>query len=132
MKFYDTCSLLLLDEEQIEEKFVISSITLKELEEIKTSNRKTEDIKYKVRKLTNWLSNNRAKYDVIIYTMQMLEPITEKQLPINNDTEILSCAIWYDKNVMPDEVTFVTNDLSLFSIANLFFGEDSVESIDVE
>lgn len=132
MKFYDTCSLLLLDEEQIEEKFVISSITLKELEEIKTSNRKTEDIKYKVRKLTNWLSNNRAKYDVIIYTMQMLEPITEKQLPINNDTEILSCAIWYDKNVMPDEVIFVTNDLSLFSIANLFFGEDSVESIDVE
>lgn len=48
IKFYDTCSLLLLGERLFEtqEPFVISSITLKELEEIKTSANKDADIKY--------------------------------------------------------------------------------------
>jgi len=52
MKFYDTSSLLLkagtlFDEN--EEKFAISSITLKELEEIKTSFNKDANIKYTAR-----------------------------------------------------------------------------------
>ena len=42
MIFYDTSSLLLLNE--ITEPFVISSITIQELEEIKSSTRKSEDV----------------------------------------------------------------------------------------
>ena len=46
-KFYDTCSLLLktnhlFDEEDV--KVVISSISLKELEDIKTANNKDAEI----------------------------------------------------------------------------------------
>ena len=37
-KFYDTCALLKLMHKAFEEKFIISNITLKELENIKTSN----------------------------------------------------------------------------------------------
>ena len=56
----------------------------------------------------------------------MLTPMVEADLEINNDTKILACAFDYDKNVHPDETYFVTNDLSLSNIANLFFGEDCI------
>lgn len=57
----------------------------------------------------------------------MLKPIQDKELEINNDTKILATAIDYDNNFKPDETIFVTNDLSLYNLANLFFGEDSIE-----
>jgi hypothetical protein len=130
MKFYDTCSLLNLNNEMLEKEiFIISSITLKELEEIKISNNKTEDIKYQARQLTNWLKNNKDKYKVIIFKNQMLEDITYLDLPINNDTKILSCAMFADK-MYPDELLFVTNDLSLYNMANLYFGEDSIIQVE--
>lgn len=47
--FYDTSSLLLRADNLFNnenETIVISTITLKELEEIKTNGRKSEDIKY--------------------------------------------------------------------------------------
>jgi predicted ribonuclease YlaK len=56
----------------------------------------------------------------------MLKPIEEKNLEITNDTKILATAIDFDTN---DETIFVTNDLALKNIANLFFGEDSIMSI---
>ena len=51
IKFYDTCSLLKADESIFEEKFAISSITLEELESIKTSIHKDQETKYQARKL---------------------------------------------------------------------------------
>jgi hypothetical protein len=53
IKFYDTCSLILNAENLFKEKekFVISSITLEELENIKTSNTKDIDNKIAVRHL---------------------------------------------------------------------------------
>lgn len=62
----------------------------------------------------------------------MLEPILHKSLEINNDMKILACAIDYDTNVHPDETIFITNDLALQSIANLFFGNDSIKAINEE
>lgn len=60
----------------------------------------------------------------------MLKPIIEKGLSITNDTKILATAIHYDKYCHPDETVFITNDLALRHIANLFFGEDSIFSIE--
>jgi hypothetical protein len=48
IKFYDTSSLLAMSKLP-EEIFIISNITLSELEEIKDSNRKTDDIRAKAR-----------------------------------------------------------------------------------
>ena len=59
----------------------------------------------------------------------MLRPIADKALPFNDDLRILATAIDYDNTRHPDETIFVTNDLSLKNIANLFFGEDSIESV---
>ena len=58
----------------------------------------------------------------------MMEPILEKNLEPSDDMKILACAFWYDCNLYPDDITFVTNDLALKEIAGLFFGSDSIES----
>ena len=134
MKFYDTCSLLLKVEDLFSEgKFAISSITLEELEGIKTSAHKDAETKYHARKILSQLADNPKEYEVWIFRDYMLGPIKEKGFEsINNDLKILSCAINYDKEVHPDDTIFVTNDLALYNIANLFFGEDSIESVKIE
>ena len=132
-RFYDTCSLLLKTDSLFEEKnkpFAISSITLEELENIKTSKNKDADIKYTARKLLHLLNEHIGEYDVHIYTEDMIKPIEEKHLPVTNDTRILATAFDYDNNVHPDETIFVTNDLSLKAMANLFFGDGIIESVE--
>ena len=133
-KFYDTCSLLLKANTLFDndEKFAISSITLEELENIKTSTTRDADIKYAARKLLHSLDEHRGEYDIHIFTQTMLNPIVEKDLPITNDMKILATAIDYDTNIHPDETVFVTNDLALKAIANLFFGDKMLESVDEE
>ena len=56
-----------------EENIIISSITLTELENIKTSAHKDVDIKYSARKLTHLLSDNPDKYQVWIFKEKMLD-----------------------------------------------------------
>lgn len=131
-KFYDTSSLLLKANNLFEDgaPFAISSITLNELENIKTSTHKDQEVKYAARHLLHLLDEHRDEYDIQIYRNQYLQPIEEMDLDITNDTKILACALAYDREVHPDETVFVTNDMALKSIANLFFGNDSIESID--
>lgn len=62
--FYDTCALL-SDQKEIfkkDEKFYLSSITLNELENIKTSGTKDEETKYNARILLHALAENKNKY----------------------------------------------------------------------
>ena len=135
-KFYDTCSLLLKTNNLFGEKdvkVVISSISLQELEDIKTANNKDAEIKYSARKLLNILNENPEAYEIWIFKEDMLKPIIEKGFDhINNDLRILACAFNYDYTQHPDETIFVTNDLALKAIANCFFGEDSIESVNEE
>ena len=135
-KFYDTCSLLLktnhlFDDENT--RVVISSISLQELEDIKTASNKDAEIKYSARKLLNILNDNPEAYEIWIYKEDMIKPIIETGFDhINNDLKILACAFDYDCKQHPDETVFVTNDLALKAIANCFFGEDSIESVNEE
>ena len=59
MYFYDTCSLLNNLEliQKLNQRFIISSITIQELENIKTANYKDDEIKYKARRVAAWLKN---------------------------------------------------------------------------
>ncbi len=131
-KFYDTSSLLILKDELFNEnysRFAISSITLQELESIKTSADKSPEIKFAARRLLNALNEHFNDFDLIIFTPDMLKPVREKGLEVNNDMKILASAIYYDIQFHPDETIFVTNDLNLRAIANLFFGDDSIEIV---
>lgn len=131
IRFYDTCSLLLAGESLFdkEEKFVVSSITFKELERIKTANNKDPDIKYSARLLLHLFENHPDMYDVVVHQTDYEDVISNMSLDITDDTRILSDAIWYNNNQRVDETIFVTNDLSLKHIANLFFGSKMIESV---
>lgn len=62
---------------------------------------------------------------IIIFKKSMLNEIKKIDIPTKNMEE-LATAIYYDKNIHPDETIFVTSNYYLSIIANLYFGEDSV------
>jgi hypothetical protein len=128
--FYDTSSLLLLSDEELNQNFIISSITLNELENIKTSRNKDFEVKAAARHVLHKLFENRGKYQIVIYQPEDLELLGDKHFDITDDIRILSGALWADRNIAPDDITFVTNDLALSGIANLYFGDDSIDYIE--
>jgi PhoH-like ATPase len=128
--FYDTSSLLLVGNQiRKEDNIVISSITLQELENIKTSMNKSPEVKYQARILTRFLEEHPDYVYVQIFNETMLDPIIEKAFTITDDMRILATAIWYDNNVHPDDVCFYTNDLALKHLANVFFGDADIKSV---
>lgn len=131
MKFYDTCSLLKRVDNLFEdnEVFMISSITLNELENIKTAANKDVDTKFAARKLLHLLDENPERYIVKIFTLDMLKPIEDECLSITDDTRILATALEHRDEY---DLTFVTNDLALKNIARIFFETDKVTSVKEE
>lgn len=128
-KFYDTSSLLLLSDEELCEKFIISSVTLAELENIKTSRNKDYEVKMASRHVLRKLTEEARNYEVVIYQPSHLELLKDYHFEVNDDIRILADALWADRNIAPDDITFVTNDLALTMIANLYFGNDSIERV---
>lgn len=110
--------------------FLLSSVTLSELEDIKTNSKKTEDIRYAARKATHYLDENEDKYKVIVYTDTICGYIWHKQLEVTPDTKIIaSCK--FIEGMLPDgdKLVFATNDLCCKNIAKSIF-DLNVESID--
>lgn len=132
-KFYDTCSLILNKDNlfNTKERFIISSITLDELENLKSSSKTDLDNKIAVRHLLHQLDEHIGDYEVCPFREAMLNPIHEEDLSVNNDMKILATAIFYSNNINSD-IVFVTNDLSLKTIARLFFDDSQIESIYIE
>lgn len=131
--FYDTSALLERANtlSEFEENIVISTTVLEELEKIKSSNNKDEVVKQMARKIIRYIKNNPSEIEVICYVDDMLDYVRELGIESSTpDNKILAAAIWYDQHVAPDNTTFFTNDLSLSVIANLYFGEDSIFSIE--
>ena len=81
INFYDTSSLLLKVDSLFEENipFAISSITLDELENIKTSSNKDQEVKYAARKLLHMLDENIEKVNIVIYLLK------ENLFSVNNN-----------------------------------------------
>ena len=65
MYFYDTCALINDQEAAFREPFVIADVTLYELEDIKTSRVKDEELKIRVRKLLHLLHEHADNYTII-------------------------------------------------------------------
>lgn len=115
-KFYDTCSLLSLQEKAFENFFYISSITLDEIENIKTSANKDNEIKFKARKILRLLHKNLDKYWAIPFKDIFLENPQLNGYSITNDLKIVSSAL-YLRSVEHKNFTFSTEDLSCYTIA---------------
>ena len=130
-KFYDTSSLLKIVQNNCvpEEEIYLSSISLKELENIKNSDKRSPDVKFAARTLANLIWENPEQFKVLFYKEHMIQPIVSAGLPINDDARILATAIDFDRH-HPDETIFVSDDILLKEMANLFFGDGVIESIE--
>lgn len=115
--FLDTNILLKhLDRVAELDKFYLSSVTLGELEDIKTSGCKTEDVRYAARKAVRWLNENPNKYECILFYSDWRDGL---DVDGNNDEKILRCCVEARKN--DANITFVTDDLLCKLIAQQSF-----------
>ena len=123
-KFYDTCSLLLKVDNLWEEDtvLVLSSITLEELENIKTAANKDPDVKFAARKLAHELDEHfgDGSYTVMIWNNDLMDDLVNAHLPVTNDSKIIICAKAYQALINPeDEYFFYTNDICCKHMAHL-------------
>lgn len=118
IKFYDTNAILKLQDKIFDEEFIISSVTLQELEHIKVSRNKDDQVKYEARKALHLLDENSDKYDVVIYNNSIENYILGKNMEITPDTKIVgSCS--FISNMK--DVIFVTDDIACKMIARKIF-----------
>lgn len=116
-KFFDTCCLI-SDYKKIfkeEKTFYISSITLNELENIKSSGTKDEETKYSARQILRFLEANEGSFTIVPYTTDLDKKIEKYKLPLNNDSRIIVSAEEYCGK--GKENVFVTRDLACKYVA---------------
>lgn len=130
IKFYDTCSLIEQAGNLFEDDcdIAISSISLEELESIKTSANKDASVKYSARKVLYTLDMviPNPHVHIIIYNDIYGEKMIKDGISLTNDAKIISCARHFASTHPEDEIVFITNDLSCKMIAKLYFNVDSV------
>lgn len=120
IKFYDTCALLNSSSNIFEDDIYISSITLTELEDIKTNRNKTEEIKAKARDITRNIDKNSDKVHLIIVTEDIYKIVSDFRLPITNDNLIIASA-YFCKQYVDEDIIFITSDLCCKNIAKSIF-----------
>lgn len=121
MFFYDTCSLLnnysIIFKNISSSPFVVSNITLMELEEIKNSSHKDDNIKFKAKKVSQLLNFYYGRYTIVNYEREWDETYL-KTIPFlldNNDSRIVTSAYVYS-DTHPD-ICFVTDDVNCNNLA---------------
>lgn len=115
MYFYDTCALLEDLDEVFLSPFAISNITLQELEDIKTSRQKDDNIKAKARKVLNLLYQQQNKYTVYNFSIQEYEKLDKDIFLDNNDSKIISTALTALKE--QGNIIFKTYDIACSLLA---------------
>jgi len=115
-KVIDTNILLQYPEIILEQECIIPTIVIQELENIKTSNSKTEELRYKARHAVHVLDENADKYTVCIVDNIIYEIVKEHNLQPTNDNLIIACCC----KIEPSPI-FITNDLCAKLIAKEIF-----------
>lgn len=110
MYFYDTCALINDQEVAFKEPFVITDVTLYELEDIKTSRTKDEELKAKVRKLLKLLEQNPQQYTIVANSKNDFLQNYENK----NDMKIIFTALEWSKE---HSFQFRTDDLACAFLA---------------
>lgn len=123
IKFYDTSAIIEKENFDFDKNlYVLSIITIQELEDIKVSNTVDEDTKYKARRLLRILNENRKNFEILV---------EYDHRDWSNDQRILAAAnsyfgaLSYDnprcttyKGNWPKE--FITNDLTMLLFAEKY------------
>ena len=112
--FYDTCALLNLGKENLKtkDKINISSITLKELEDIKQNRNKTDDIRAKAHEISKFIRENPNKFNVVLYNNLIEVILDDRWLSYTPDLGIIASAFYFFNQAenKEEECIFVTSD----------------------
>lgn len=121
-KFVDT-NILLANLEQLKKEkfFLLSSVTLTELEEIKTNRTKTDDIRFNARKAIHFLDDYPDHYKIVVYSSGV-EYSAKTTLRDSPDVRILQCAKYAEDVMGISDLVFVSNDILAKLIAKEYFG----------
>lgn len=119
--FYDTNAILDLQDKAFENYFYISSVTLEELEHIKTSKNKDDEVKYLARKALHLLDERMDSYECIVYDSHIEDIINNTSIEITPDSKIVACC-YYARKKLVNNLVFYTNDISCKMIAKQIFG----------
>lgn len=121
--FFDTNSLLNLGAKAFEETepFVISQITLEEIESIKVDSRKDGEVKYKARIVARLLDENEDKYEVVSNSSIVDDHVFSKNMSLTPDNIIVASADLYSK-IHGVPLLFVSDDINLKFISKKIFG----------
>lgn len=120
--FFDTNALLELQEKAFAppySPFVVSSKTLEEIENIKTSDRKDQEIKYKARKLARLLDSNSDKYKVAMVFQDNDKILDKFNLSPTPDSLILSSAYMWN---IKEPIKLISNDINCKVLSREIFG----------
>ena len=122
IKFIDTNILLShLGDLKNEDNFLLSSVTLTELEDIKSSKNKTEDLRYNARQAVHFLEKNPSKYNIVVYDSKIASDFSKYGLEDTPDNRIIKCAE-YARNILGyKSLVFVSDDILARLIAENYF-----------
>lgn len=121
MKFYDTCSLLLAQEDAFKELFVVAAQTFAEIEHIKTSKHKDETVKMQARHLAQLLDENHGGYIVAqLPAGELTDQTLIEMFSVTPNTDAYICYAAYLYNAQ-SPIVFVTNDVACKMIAREIF-----------
>ena len=112
--FYDTNALIVNSSDL--SNVVICSKSIEELEHIKVSANKSEDVKHKARIAVKAIKEQNP--EIIIVKDKDYDTLKDMHLEATNDTLIIASAWRYNQNT---PVTFVTNDILCGLIAEKYF-----------
>ena len=116
--FFDTNALINLGESAFKESFVIAQKTLEEIENIKSSSHKDNEIKWKARKISQLLDKYYGNYKVVRYSQDIRNIITDKGLDETPDNIILASAFFYNKT---EKLLVCTDDINCRFISREIF-----------
>ncbi len=117
--FLDTNAILNLQESAFKEPFVIAQKTLEEIENIKSSSRKDNEVKWKARKISQLLDKHYGNYTVVKFSQDIKNIISEKNLEETPDNIILASAFFYNNT---EKLLVCTDDINCRFISREIFG----------
>lgn len=134
-KCYDTCSLLeqaghLFEDDNY--KLLITSITLEELENIKTTSNKDVSVKCAARRVLQDFDTHYGDFTIILYNDLYGDLMLEDGISLTNDAKIIACARHFQITHPEDEVIFVSNDLICRHIASMYFTTEKIVEEDYD
>lgn len=114
--FYDTSAILNSYEFNDEDSIVLSTVTLTEIEHIKTSRDKDELVKMNARRISRLLKADKKNVEVILPDKKVEKLIKKFGLAENNDSIIMCTALVSNCDLV------LSDDISFLNIGNRILG----------